>query len=186
MYVPVTEKAKMIRAEIKKAGIPSKSVSVRSHGIGFSSAIDVVIKDHSVDIEIIANIANKFKEISRDNYTGEILMGGNTYVDIKYDYEVRKYWRSLGAEKALEVAQRSGMNEPITRELLNDSNYTFGDLKAIESNENCSLFFGFDRMESRWVAFSHYGTRRWVSTIEELAEAIGIFRDKGTLYRYQY
>ena len=89
-YIPVKEKAKDIRIALKKKfGITSKQVSVKSRGCGYSDSIDVTVKDLSIPVmlEDIESIARKHESIDRDQYTGEILSGANTYVHVNYDWD---------------------------------------------------------------------------------------------------
>lgn len=78
------ELADMIRQSLKKAGykVPSQ-ISVRKRS---ASAYDVEIKSLDIDKDEIEKIVKKFEDIDRDERTGEILSGGNTYVFVSYDY----------------------------------------------------------------------------------------------------
>ena len=84
MYLPSTEIAKIIRSELKKVGYSSRMVSVRSN----SCAIHCEIKDKAVDKALVEKIAIQHEDIDYDQYTGEILSGGNTYVFVQYAYGI--------------------------------------------------------------------------------------------------
>lgn len=87
-YLSITDKAKILRKELKeKYNINSKQVSIRSRLCGYSDAIDIEIKDLSIPltIEKITQIANKFESIRYDKYSGEILSGANTYINVRYN-----------------------------------------------------------------------------------------------------
>ena len=75
------EKAKKIREELKAAGWNRTKISVRSPHWG---SIYVTIKDPEVPIKKVEKIALAYESISRCEITHEILLGGNTYVDVKY------------------------------------------------------------------------------------------------------
>ena len=68
-----------VRSALKSAGFAPRMTSVRTSYGGFSSSVDITVKP-GVDIEAVRMIANKFKEVSRCEVTGEVLLGGNTYV----------------------------------------------------------------------------------------------------------
>ena len=90
-YVGVVEQAKIIRNNLKKEmGLNSRKVSVKSAYCGYSTKIDVVIKDLSIDIKKVEKIANEFYSVDRCERTGEILQGGNTYIFCKYDWELEQ------------------------------------------------------------------------------------------------
>jgi hypothetical protein len=94
--------ADKIRADLKRAGIPHKSVSVRMPHWG---SVHVTIRDASISISTIKTIANAYECIRRDDASGEILSGGNTFVDVDYDGEVLKAlvmaigWRLANAKE---------------------------------------------------------------------------------------
>ncbi len=79
-----------------------KQVSVKSDYCGYSDSIKCTIKDLSVNIEKVKEIANQFKKISRD-YFGEILEGANTYIDVEWDWELIKTERDLKLSQAKEI-----------------------------------------------------------------------------------
>ena len=80
------DRAKSIRTEIKNTlGFTSTKISVKTDSYSMGASIDVAIKDIDIDIEEVRNIAVKHENVFRDKHTGDILAGGNTYVNVKYD-----------------------------------------------------------------------------------------------------
>lgn len=77
---------KEIAAELKEAGYNSRKVSVSVKDAGWSTKIDITIKDPTVNAHEIEAIVNKRESIDRDERTGEILAGCNTYVFVAYKY----------------------------------------------------------------------------------------------------
>lgn len=77
---------KEITAELKEAGYNSRKVSVSVKDSGYSTRIDVTIKDPTVNAQAIEAIVNKHDSYELDERTGEILLGGNTYVFVAYKY----------------------------------------------------------------------------------------------------
>ncbi len=80
-----TETAKTIRTTLKREhGWTSRQVSVRVRDLGVSSAIDVTIKDAAVDPAAVRAVALAEHRVARCARTGEILGGGNCYVDVAW------------------------------------------------------------------------------------------------------
>lgn len=71
--------AEELRKKLREKGWSSRKVSVRSD----EYSIHVVIKDDSVDGKEVARLAYAYEEIDRDEHTGEVLLGGNTYVFVE-------------------------------------------------------------------------------------------------------
>src|SRR3990167_9883041 len=53
------------------------------------SSIDVTIKDPSIPLPVVKEIAERAERISRCEVTGEILGGGNRYVHVRYSHEAQ-------------------------------------------------------------------------------------------------
>lgn len=86
METTVAKKAKEIRHRLKEElGATSRQISVRSSGSGMDSSISVIIKDPTVKLAHVERIAKSVECIDRDKATGEILIGGNLYVDVDYE-----------------------------------------------------------------------------------------------------
>lgn len=75
------EKAADIRKKLKALGWTRTMVSVRGDG----SAIHVTIKDASVPLHKVKEIAEAHEKIDRCHISHEILSGGNTFVFVDYD-----------------------------------------------------------------------------------------------------
>ena len=89
MYV--TEIAASIRSCLKKTlGYTNRQVSVKAHW----GAIWVKAKVAGLDLQKVHDIAMKFYDVERCEFTGEILSGGNTFVFVEDEngYTVRKKW----------------------------------------------------------------------------------------------
>lgn len=78
------ERLAAIRKELKEHGYNNRRVGVSYDGY----AIRLNIKELAIDIKEIENIAMKYENYSRDERTGEILSGGNTFVFVDYDYRL--------------------------------------------------------------------------------------------------
>ena len=81
--------AKQIREAIKtKLGYNSRKVSVRNRPGGFSTCVNITVKDLNIPLEPFKEIAKEFKEIERCERSGDILSGG-TYVFVEYDWQLK-------------------------------------------------------------------------------------------------
>jgi len=81
------DKAKLIRKELKEElGLTSRQVSVRTSG----SAIRCEIKDLNVSKREVEEVANKQEHYRKDFATGEILLGGNTFINVVYNWNIVK------------------------------------------------------------------------------------------------
>jgi len=80
----IARPADRLRAALKQAGFNSRRVSVRHD----HSTLRVTIRDASVSLTKVQAIAGAFESVRRCEATGEILLGGNCYVDTEYDDKV--------------------------------------------------------------------------------------------------
>lgn len=87
MYKCVTVRAAEIRKKLKAIGYNSRMVSVRSSQ--FSGGDDIVVRIKSVDVDEhkVREIAKGYEDIARDKYSGEILMGSNSFVFVEWDWQ---------------------------------------------------------------------------------------------------
>lgn len=89
-YIGTTERAAIIRQELKaKHKWSSRDVSVKADHFSMGSAIRISIKNPAVPMAAVKAIAEAHESISRDA-SGEILSGGNRYIDIGYSSEARE------------------------------------------------------------------------------------------------
>lgn len=78
--------AKEIKDFLKTKGIDIKSIRVSS-----GSSIEVKLLDPKLDYDQIESLLKEeYESVHRDDATGEILSGGNTFVFIEYDYDLIK------------------------------------------------------------------------------------------------
>lgn len=83
--------SKEIKKYLKENGIDTtKNISIKSSNCGYSESYNVTIKDINIDIEEVRELVKIFESYERDERTGEILEGGNTYIFVNYDYNTLK------------------------------------------------------------------------------------------------
>lgn len=104
--------ANTIRAALKAAGYNARRVTVKSGGSSTHSSYKVTIRDASVSLSAITKIAMPYENVRRDGY-GEILSGGNTYVDVEYHDSVvgpiaESFRQRIQASAAGELVQLDG------------------------------------------------------------------------------
>lgn len=78
-------RAAEIRKALKAHGWTSRDVSVRSDIYSMGSSIDIRIKNADVPSAVVKALASGHESIRYDEYSGEILSGGNRYVSVVYD-----------------------------------------------------------------------------------------------------
>ena len=76
----IANPADRLRAALKNAGFNARRVTVRTR----HSTLYVTIRDASASLTRVRAIAKPFESVSRDQATGEMLQGGNTYVQVEY------------------------------------------------------------------------------------------------------
>lgn len=77
-----SERIATIRKALKEHGYNNRKVSVRYDGY----AIWLTIKNLAIDIKEVEQFAQGYESYERDEFTGEILSGGNTFVFVDYAY----------------------------------------------------------------------------------------------------
>lgn len=82
-YISTTDHAAQLRAALKAKGWTSRDVSVRADYYSLGSSIRVVIKNPAVPLATVKALAEGHERIDRDQW-GEILGGGNRFVDVSY------------------------------------------------------------------------------------------------------
>lgn len=99
-----TDRAAQVRASLKAKGWTSRDVSVRADNYSMGSTLRVVIKNPAVPIGVVEPIANAHERIDRDHLTGEILSGGNRFVDVGYSPEALAALASKYREQCIAAA----------------------------------------------------------------------------------
>jgi len=127
-------KSTEIKKMLKDKGIDTKNISVKCSPCGYSESIRVTLKDENINKKEVEKIVNNLESYERDEKTGEILEGGNTYVFVEYDYKIieevnKKYNNDL----KLKIDKLK--NEYIT-------DYKNGCLLTIFRNDKTSLLIG--------------------------------------------
>ena len=90
-----TERAAEIRKTLKaKYGWTSRDVSVVSDLYSMGSSIRIRIKNPGVHMGTVKAVASPHESIRWDPFVGEILSGGNRFVDVHYSHEAVEAFRA--------------------------------------------------------------------------------------------
>ena len=83
------EQCKLLREAYKKRGWNMKAISVKNDSYSMGSSMYVTIKRPDIvrDFAEVERLANAGESVSRCEITGDILSGGNRFVDVKYSEE---------------------------------------------------------------------------------------------------
>lgn len=79
-----TANAKDIRNALKAKGWGILQVSVRNDSYSMGSTVRVRVRDAAVPLAEVIEIAERYQNVRRDE-SGDILSGGNSFVDVEYD-----------------------------------------------------------------------------------------------------
>jgi hypothetical protein len=78
--------AKTVREALQAAGFGRKDISVRNDSYSMGSTVYVRIRRADIALDAVEAIASAHERVSRDEGTGEILSGGNTFVTVEYGH----------------------------------------------------------------------------------------------------
>ncbi len=129
-----TETAKLIRKELK-AVFPGIKFSVRSKYFSMGSSVNISWTDGATKKEV-ESVVSKFEKVCVDEYTGEVLSGGNMYIG--YDRMISPELESWANEfhDALFNTECNYNRQRKIREILNlNTEYTACDLPEVVTHQ---------------------------------------------------
>lgn len=158
------EMSKAIQEKLKAAGVPRAAYSIRVRYCGYSESVRIDVKDLAVSIYEVKRIALQYQSIDRDERTGEILEGGNTYVFVQYDFD------TLEAAQEKYLAQAEGV-------------YGHGYAEVMtHANGNTLLYLDTEPGEGFLYLKGENGMKRfYCRSANKVAEGIAIFEASGRL-----
>jgi hypothetical protein len=122
------ELAKELRSQLKELGYNRTMVSVTSD----YNSINVAVKSIDVDFKKVAELANSYEKLDRDEMTGEILQGGNTYVYIDYSETLMEILKNKYMDKAKEIFEAIQKSNDLENIFIKDGVHAFlGDFQMI-------------------------------------------------------
>jgi hypothetical protein len=128
-----TKTAKSIRTALKTLGYGPRDVSVRNRSYSMGSTVDVRIINWGVPFQTVSEIAARHEVVHRDE-SGEILSGGNSFVDVDY---------AAGALDAL---------IPMIRNMIAEGRTVFGSLRLSADERDADCLHAWDVDGGRHVA----------------------------------
>lgn len=168
------ELGNQIRKELKENGIARKDISVRVRDSLYDTAVHIKIKNPMIRKSDIEKVVKKYDQVEHDARSYEILVGGNTYVFIDYEYGVVE-------EAAAELV-------PIAEMVLGNKDKYSGH--KIADNGEKSVYITYYK-GNEWTLSEHdekekgvyvYKPTYWIRSAESLAEAMWRFKNIGTIY----
>ena len=119
-HLTIKEQATEVRKNLKaKYGLTSRDISVTVHHILYDDKLSVYIKSLKAlpFYKGIEKLANEYKFVDYDERSGEILLGGNTYVHVHYDYNLLEDYATKYQAFADEIFPKAtnGYMTPIKR-----------------------------------------------------------------------
>ena len=121
----INEGSNEVAEYLKSKGYNRTKVSVKHEYCGYSDRYIVTVKDASIPLDDIKALVQKFSSVDRDERTGEILSGGNTYIHVNY------------SEKAVEKVLHEYADK--VNDILTDCWDNWGDIITIE--KGLQIFF---------------------------------------------
>lgn len=96
--------ARQIKAFLKEAGFETKGIRVRVNHWGYGDTyIQVNLLDLNLPIKKIqTTLAEQYSNVSYD-IDGEVLQGGNTFVSVSYDWDIKEEAIKAKMEEAQEL-----------------------------------------------------------------------------------
>lgn len=170
------EMSRTIREELKKAGIPKSAYSIRVRDCGYSTSVDVRIKDLSVNPDRAARVLLPFRHVDWDERCMEVLAGGNTYADAKYDYDVLRAAAEANLDRAKKIL---AMDVPLYEGVVIAERSRNGHVSEL------LWFKGDNTVVSRKKGGCSAGNRRhYAGGPASMAEALAVFYAIGEFPRY--
>ena len=165
-----------IREKLKAAGIPKSAYSIRVRYCGYSTAIDVKLKDLGINADRVTKVLLHYRHVDWDERCMEILAGGNTFTNVEYDYNV------------LETAAKENMGR--AKEIMAMDVPLFEGVKIADWSRNgheheLLWFKGDNVVVSRKKGGSSCGNRRhYAGGAHSMAEALAMFNALGEFPKY--
>lgn len=145
-----------IRKELKAIGYNSRQISVTSRGAGYEDSIKVTLKV-LIPIAPIEKICEKYESVRYCEYSQEILAGGNTFVNVRYSWELLRD----EASKIHELAKKIDAIKPER-----------GYYQEIAKNEKVCVLIGYNdlfiRVNNDDISNERYTAHNFYAIAESL------------------
>ena len=141
MYMSNRDLSRAIQEKLKAAGIPRAAYSIRVRDAGYSTSVNIAVKDMAIRPSEVKRIAASYESIDYCQASGEILEGANTYVFVDRDYE------------ALDTAAAQYI--PLARQAVTDPPPLHSGATIMDNGGKRLLFMfeGVDNIDSSLIIF---------------------------------
>ena len=166
------ELSQLIRKDLKKHGFLKKDYSIRVRDCTYDTSVSFRIKNPLVRISEIEEITKKYKSVYYDEYSQEILAGGNVYLHCQYESGIfDAVTESLHqmAEKILDSVTYTGMK-------IAENDDT--EISIIKSDNVTCFLYMTDKKTMQYDFPKRYIIHWW----KDLAIALWRFQNLGTIY----
>ena len=165
------ELSQAIRKKLKECGYGSKDYSIRVSDAGYSTSVRIKIINPLVRRTSIEEVVKEFEVVDRDERTGEVLQGGNTYVLCSYENGI------------FEEAEESLLGT--AEQVFNSSRWD--GKKIAENADSCIRLVYVNPGEKCLRMYDKEGNRssvdsQWLHSARELARAMWRYKNIGTIF----
>lgn len=148
-----------IRRELKESGYNTRDFRISVKDSGYNTVIKIIIKNPHINRKDIKSLLIKYEQIDRDERSGEILDGCNTYLFISYEYgvfnEVSQTWASTAKGIMLDKSEVIRIFDDLN--LINLVNRL--EIRQRNKNSNCSyLVSSFNELCEFLYKFAEFGS----------------------------
>jgi hypothetical protein len=162
---------KTVRKQLKeKLGYNSRQVSIRNRPGGYSTKLIFTARSPEVDFKKLEEFALSFRDVDVCQYSGEILMGGNTYIDIVIADNLKQTIFDKVKQEVVELIRSTKIQSIGTGE-----HFLIQDKKIVSFKENDFMFYVYaDDQRSYNFSFSeskNFATWLWKKSIITINEA---------------
>lgn len=162
-----------IAKDLKAAGYNRKDFSIRSYDAGYEQACRIEIKNPLIRQSEVEKLVRKYESIDYDQKCMEILAGGNTFINVSYEY-------GLFEDIAKDL-------EPIAKMVIESGKYD--GLPIASNKEKTVAFVVYDRNTREFLLHEYrndneteYSPNYWIKSAHDLAVAMYRFKNIGTIY----
>lgn len=157
--------AREVKQVLKENGINTKKIGVRCLSAGYEQVIRVTLKDIYLPLKKIeAIVKDKFEHVYYEERTMEILAGGNTFVQIEYDYDIYQEALDTKMEEA-EAKLKELENQPDNYgyELASKDNLV---IYGNKETDQIIITDKTDRSKRSWYNINQYDMARALLALE--------------------
>ena len=116
------ELKKALFEEFQKNGITKKQIKISARFSMYDECATITIHDLTLPKNKVEEIATAFESYERDQRSGEILQGGNTFIRVEYDYDKWQEQEKSHEEQAQNIIATKAQNEGVLNPIFENDN----------------------------------------------------------------